>query len=314
VEAWWTGAAKPADLREARLPRLRRRHLVLFQHLYFAAAKRSHRDDRGNFLVANGCTDADPVEDRRFDYLEDMAAQGAFAKKRPFVWPGEELRAADLPFRFEIPRGAIRAGFASRYTVVDVAAGAPPLIQLDFAAIEGMGDPLVQVLMIRRDPDGIERLHDLLRSDRARWSCLLPPAGLADRSHRRGAEKPGRTGCSSPPRRASVLHMAPSRPRRAAATRPTRARAPGPGLAGVRGTELGADPPGQMGRRAERAAAHLSTAQGTTPARPLRAALAGGGGTDVAPLRHGATAWRASCGAAALPAGRHSLGTGDHGY
>ena len=172
------------DLREARGAVVGEGHLDRFQHLDVAGGEvLSTETDWGNFLVANWLHGTGrPVADLRFDYVEGDEGDGRFSRKRPFVWPGETLRAAQLaakPFVFEIPKGAVRAGFAARYTVVDLAGAPPPLLKLDFAALQGMDDPLVQVLLIRCDPDGQEHLQDLIRSDRTRWTCLLPTAGLS---------------------------------------------------------------------------------------------------------------------------------------
>jgi hypothetical protein len=172
------------DLREARGRVVGEGHLDRFQHLDVAGGETlSTETDWGNFLVANWVQGiAGRRADQRFDYVEGDAGNGRLRTRRPFVWPGETLQADRLaakPFAFEIPPGAVRAGFAARYTVVTTGPGAPPLLRIDFETLEGMTDPLVQVLMIRRDAAGGEHLQDLLRSDRARWTCHVPTQGLA---------------------------------------------------------------------------------------------------------------------------------------
>ncbi|MBR0661392.1 hypothetical protein [Neoroseomonas oryzicola] len=172
------------DLREARGAVVGEGHLDAFQHLDRAAGETlSTETDWGNFLVANWMHGtASPTPDKRFDYVEDDDLGGSFSRRRPFVWPGEKKTAADLaakPFAFEIPRGAVRAGFSARYTVVDLSQGTPPpLLRLDFKVLEGMEDPLVQVLMIGRNAAGKEDLKDLLRSDRTDWTTFIPTKGL----------------------------------------------------------------------------------------------------------------------------------------
>lgn len=172
------------DLREARGLVVGQGHLDRFQHLDVKGGEvLSTETDWGNFLVANWVQGiAGRRADQRFDYVEGDADGGRFRKKRPFVWPDETLQAARLaakPFAFTIPPGTVRAGFAARYTVVKVGPGAPPLLRIDYESLEGMEDPLVQVLMIRRDDHDDEHLHDLLRSDRARWTCHVPTRGLS---------------------------------------------------------------------------------------------------------------------------------------
>lgn len=172
-----------ADLREARGKVIGEGHLDAFQHLDRAAGEvLSTETDWGNFLVANWMHGtASPTPDLRFDYMEDDEGGGRFSRKRPFVWPGEALRGdalATKPFAFEIPPGAVRAGFSARYTAIDLTQGAPPLLRIDFAVLDGMTDPLVQVLMIGRNAAGGEELRDLLRSDRSAWTAFVPTAGL----------------------------------------------------------------------------------------------------------------------------------------
>jgi hypothetical protein len=186
------------DLREARGLVVGEGHLDRFQHLDVAAGEvLSTETDWGNFLVANWLhSTGQPTADLRFDYVEGDAAGGRFSAKRPFVWPGETIRADRLaakPFAFAIPPGAVRAGFAARYTVFDLAGAVPPLLRIDFEVQQGMEDPLVQLLLIRRDAGGREHLHDLIRSDAARSSHLVPTAGLAQVIVIVAArEKPGR--------------------------------------------------------------------------------------------------------------------------
>jgi hypothetical protein len=204
------------DLREARGVVVGEGHLDRFEHLDVAGGETlSTETDWGNFLVANWLHGTGkPTPDLRFDYVEDDAGTGAFSGKRPFIWPGEALRGdrlATKPFVFEIPGGAVRAGFAARYTSIDLAGSPPPLVQLDFAVQSGMDDPLVQVLMISRDAAGQEHLHDLIRSDRARWTCFIPTAGLSQIVVIVAArEKPGRyrLALSAASDRA-VLHVTP---------------------------------------------------------------------------------------------------------
>lgn len=171
------------DLREARGAVTGAGHLDRFEHLSLADGEvLSTETDWGNFLVANWMHGtADPVSDRRFDYVEDDEGGGKFSRKRPFVWPGETLRAEALatkPYLFTIPPGAVRAGFAARYTVVDLAGAPPPLLQVDFAVEDGMQDPLVQLLLIGRDAHGQEELRDLIRLDAGRWTRFVPTAEL----------------------------------------------------------------------------------------------------------------------------------------
>lgn len=186
------------DLREARSRVVGQGHLDRFEHLDVKARETlSTETDWGNFLVANWMHGtAKPVADLRFDYVEDDDDGGRFAKKRPFVWPNETIRAERLPAKpyvFEIPGGAVRAGFAARYTIVDLAGAPPPLLQVDFAVEQGMEDPLVQLLLIRRDGAGQEFLQDLIRSDTPRWTRFVPTAGLAQVIIIVAArEKPGR--------------------------------------------------------------------------------------------------------------------------
>ncbi len=172
------------DLREARGLVVGQGHLDSFQYLDRARAELlSTETDWGNFLVANWVQGiAGRRADQRFDYVEGDADGGRFRKKRPFVWPDETLQADRLaakPFAFTIPPGTVRAGFAARYTVVTVGPGAPPLLRIDYESLEGMQDPLVQVLMIRRDAQEEEHLVDLLRSDSTRWTCHVPTQGLS---------------------------------------------------------------------------------------------------------------------------------------
>lgn len=204
------------DLREARGLVAGSGHLDRFEHLSLAEGEiLSTETDWGNFLVANWMHGtASPTSDLRFDYVEDDAGGGKFSRKRPFVWPGETLRAETLatkPYLFTIPAGAVRAGFAARYTVVDLDGAAPPLLQVDFAAEDGMVDPLVQLLLIRRDAAGQEHLQDLIRTDAARWTRFVPTAGLAQVVIIVAArERPGRyrLGVGAAAGRA-VLHMTP---------------------------------------------------------------------------------------------------------
>jgi hypothetical protein len=186
------------DLREARGMVVGEGHLDRFEHLDVAGGEvLSTETDWGNFLVANWLHGTgQPTPDLRFDYVEDDAGGGRFSRKRPFVWPGETIRAVALtakPYVFEIPKGAVRAGFAARYTVVDLAGTPPPLLRVEFDAQQGMEDPLVQLLLIRRDAGGQEHLVDLLRNDRPRWTRFVPTAGLAQVVVIVAArEKPGR--------------------------------------------------------------------------------------------------------------------------
>lgn len=171
------------DLREARGAVVGEGHLDRFQHLDVAGGEvLSTETDWGNFLVANWLHGTgQPTPDLRFDYVEDDASS-KFSSRRPFVLPDETIRAeriAARPYAFEIPKGTVRAGFAARYTVVDLAGAPPPLLRLEFEVLDGMADPLVQLLLIRKDGSGQEHLHDLIRSDRTRWTCLVPTAGLS---------------------------------------------------------------------------------------------------------------------------------------
>ncbi|MBR0648150.1 hypothetical protein GXW78_00620 [Roseomonas terrae] len=204
------------DLREARGLVYGEGHLDRFQHLDVAGGETlSTETDWGNFLVANWLHGTGkPTPDLRFDYVEDDAGDGAFSGKRPFVWPGEALRAEQLPakpYSFVIPGGAVRAGFAARYNTIDVTGSSPPLVQLDFEVQDGMEDPLVQVLMVSRDADGREKLKDLIRSDRTRWSTVIPTKGLAQIVVIVAArEKPGRYRLAlSAAAGQAVLHVAP---------------------------------------------------------------------------------------------------------
>ncbi|HWT08872.1 MAG TPA: hypothetical protein VN329_06890 [Roseomonas sp.] len=186
------------DLREARGLVVGEGHLDRFEHLDVAGGEvLSTETDWGNFLVANWLHGTGrPTPDLRFDYVEDDAGGGGFSRKRPFVWPGETIRADALaakPYLFTIPKDAVRAGFAARYTVVDLAGATPPLLEVDFTVEQGMQDPLVQLLLIRRDAAGQERLVDLIRSDAPRWTRFVPTAGLAQVVVIVAArEKPGR--------------------------------------------------------------------------------------------------------------------------
>lgn len=204
------------DLREARGLVAGSGHLDRFEHLSLADGEvLSTETDWGNFLVANWMHGtANPTPDLRFDYVEDDEGGGRFSRKRPFVWPGETLRADALaakPYLFTIPPGAVRAGFAARYTVVDLAGAPPPLLQVDFAAEDGMVDPLVQLLLIRRDAAGQEHLQDLIRIDAARWTRFVPTAGLAQvviivaARERAGRYRLGVNAASG----RAVLHMTP---------------------------------------------------------------------------------------------------------
>ncbi|MBW6399037.1 hypothetical protein KPL78_14320 [Roseomonas sp. HJA6] len=204
------------DLREARSLVVGQGHLDRFEHLDVKGGETlSTETDWGNFLVANWMHGtAKPVVDLRFDYVEDDADGGRFAKKRPFVWPNETIHAERLttkPYVFEIPAGAVRAGFAARYTIIDLAGAPPPLLQVDFAVDQGMEDPLVQLLLIRRDGSGQEFLQDLIRIDARHWTRFVPTAGLAQVIVIVAArEKPGRyrlaiAAASDKP----VLHVTP---------------------------------------------------------------------------------------------------------
>ncbi len=186
------------DLREARGVVFGEGHLDRFDHLDIAAGEiLSTETDWGNFLVANRLHGIGrPTPDGRFDYVEDDAGDGAFSRARPFVWPGETLRAGalkDRPFVFEIPKGAVRAGFAARYTEIELDGAAPALLKVDFQVLAGMEDPLVQLLLIRRAADGTEHLHDLIRIDARRSTRFVPTAGLSQVVVIVAArEKPGR--------------------------------------------------------------------------------------------------------------------------
>ena len=120
------------DLREARGVVVGEGHLDRFQHLDVAGGETlSTETDWGNFLVANWLHGTGrPTPDLRFDYVEDDAS-GAFSRKRPFVWPDETIRAERLaarPYTFEIPKGAVRAGFA---TLMERAAARAPRARID---------------------------------------------------------------------------------------------------------------------------------------------------------------------------------------
>jgi hypothetical protein len=278
------------DLREARGLVVGEGHLDRFQHLDLAGGETlSTETDWGNFLVANWLHGTGrPVADLRFDYVEGDA--GRFSEKRPFVWPGESLRAERLaarPFVFEIPPGAVRAGFAARYTVVETGADAPPLLRVDFEARQGMEDPLVQILMIRRDAAGQEHLHDVIRSDRERWTQLVPTAGLAQVVVVVAArEKPGRyrlaIGAAAGQ---AVLHAAP--------------------LNAAPGTSFEADPRAgawswtspDLVLAGDRVRLRLAN-RGDAASGEVRVALAAQGTTPDVPLRAGA--WR-PVGEARLP-------------
>ncbi|MEO3470277.1 hypothetical protein AAFN86_00315 [Roseomonas sp. CAU 1739] len=171
------------ELREARGMVVGEGHLDRFAQLSVANGEvLSTETDWGNFLVANWMhATGKPKSDRRFDYVENDEGGGRFSRKRPFVWPGETLQAGKLaakPYVFEIPQGAVRAGFAARYTVVDLGDAPPSLLKVDFAVEQGMGDPLVQILMVGRDAAGQERLKDLIRIDSTRWTRFVPTTGL----------------------------------------------------------------------------------------------------------------------------------------
>ena len=204
------------ELREARGAVVGEGHLDQFKYLDRAGGEvLSTETDWGNFLVANWLHGTgQPTLDLRFDYVEDDEGGGRFSRKRPFVWPNETLKAERLttkPYVFEIPPGAVRAGFAARYTVVDLAGAPPPLLRVDFAAEAGMDDPLVQLLLIRRDASGQEHLADLIRIDGTSWTRFVPTAGLAQVVVIVAArEKPGRyrLGIGAAAGRA-VLHVTP---------------------------------------------------------------------------------------------------------
>ena len=204
------------DLREARGIVFGQGHLDRFEHLDVAGGETlSTETDWGNFLVANWMHGtAKPVSDLRFDYVEDDAGDGRFAKTRPFVWPNEIIKAERLPTKpyvFEIPGGAVRAGFAARYTVIDLAGAPPPLVEVGFAVEQGMEDPLVQLLLIRRDAAGQEFLQDLVRLDGRHWTRLVPTKGLAQIVVIVAArEKPGRYRLTaSATANRAVLHVTP---------------------------------------------------------------------------------------------------------
>jgi hypothetical protein len=268
------------DLREARGHVVGEGHLDRFQHLDVAGGETlSTETDWGNFLVANWLQGATGRRaDLRFDYVEGDAGDGRFRSRRPFVWPGETLRADQLaarPFAFEVPPGTVRAGFAARYTSVAIGPGAPSLLRVEFEALQGMADPLVQILMIRRDAAGGEHLHDLIRSDRVRWTCHVPTQGLSQVVIIVAArESPGRyrLGIGSASGR-PVLHAAPlnAAPGTSFETDP-RATAwpwtsPDLMLAGdrvrIRVANRGDAPSGEV--------RVTLAAQGTTPDHPLRA-------------------------------------------
>ncbi len=270
-----------ADLREARGEVVGEGHLDRFEHLDVAGGEiLSSETDWGNFLVANWLHGTGrPTPDQRFDYVEDDEGGGRFSRKRPFVWPGETIRAEALaarPYVFEIPKGAVRAGFAARYTVIDLAGAAPSLVRIDFAVEQGMEDPLVQILLIRRDAAGAEHLVDLIRSDSPRWTRFVPTAGLAQVVVIVAArEKPGRYRLSvGTAAGRAVLHAAPwnAAPGTSYEADPRAGAWPwtSPDLAldgdalRLRVTNRGDAPSGPL-----RVAFH---AQGTTPAVPLRAA------------------------------------------
>lgn len=269
------------DLREARGVVYGQGHLDRFEHLDVTNRETlSTETDWGNFLVANWLHGTGrPVADRRFDYVEDDADGGRFAKTRPFVWPDETIKAQRLaakPYVFTIPKGAVRAGFAARYTVIDLAVAPPPLLQIDFAVEQGMEDPLVQLLLIRRDAAGQEFLHDLIRLDGARWTRFLPTGGLTQVVVIVAArEKPGRYRLSVAAATGKpVLHVTPwnAAPGTSFETDPRQAAWPwtSPDLTvtgnevRLRVTNLGDAPSAPL--------TVAFAAQGTTPDVPLRAA------------------------------------------
>ena len=88
----------------------------------------------------------------------------------------EDLAAR--PYAFAIPKGAVRAGFASRYTAVDLAGASPPLLRLVVRMLANLTD----------HPGGLEdrAIHLLER--------LTPPASNQAAGHAavRGPASPSR--------------------------------------------------------------------------------------------------------------------------
>lgn len=290
-----------ADLREARGMVVGEGHFDRFEHLDAAGGEiLSTETDWGNFLVANWLHGtAAPTPDLRFDYVEGDQGDGRFAKARPFVWPDETIPASRLaarPYAFIIPGDAARCGFSARYTVVDVDAGAPPLLAVDFAVQAGMQDPLVQLVLMRRTADGREALQDLIRLDGLRWTRCIPTAGLSQVVVIVAArEKSGRyrLGIGAASGRA-VLHVAPwnAAPGTSYETdprdgkQPWRWTSPDCALDGadirLRVTNLGDAPSGPL--------QVVIDTQGTTADVPLRAAQWRQlGAATMAPIAAGAT-------------------------
>jgi hypothetical protein len=152
------------------------------QFRYYDAAMTeldSHETTWGNYLIANFLHGtANPVADRRFEYMEDEEAVS---------WPGSgvaKLAALQAVVQANddllIAQGAsiLRSVvghpvWAARYYRVRPS-GSPRLVRVNFNATGTMTDPLVQI--VRLGPGN--SIVDVNRSDRTTWSKTINLSGL----------------------------------------------------------------------------------------------------------------------------------------
>lgn len=134
----------------------------------------------GNYLVANFLHGtANPVSDRRFEYMEDEEAVS---------WPGSPVAklaalqaAVPAADNLVLAQGTVinRSGtgqkrYSARYFRVTPGAPAPRMLRVNFTASAGMTDPLVQIVRIGAGG----ALVDLHRSDRPSYSKTISMSGL----------------------------------------------------------------------------------------------------------------------------------------
>jgi hypothetical protein len=134
----------------------------------------------GNYLVANYLHGtANPVSDRRFEYMEDEEAVS---------WPGSPVAklaalqaAVAVSDDLVLATGTVinRSGtgqkrYSARYFRVTPGTPQPRMLRVNFTAGAGMTDPLVQIVRIGAG----NALVDLHRSDRPSYSKTISMSGL----------------------------------------------------------------------------------------------------------------------------------------
>ncbi len=154
-------------------------------HFYDAARTElgSNEVTWGNYLLANFLHGtANPVADRRFEYMEDehavtfpaggLAAVAKLAVLQAAVAPGNQITLAQGTSTSRMVPN--QAAYSATYFRITPGAPAPRMLRVDFTAAAALSDPLVHV--VRLGPGSA--LVDVHRSDATTWSKTIHVGGL----------------------------------------------------------------------------------------------------------------------------------------